>query len=412
MFFNLKLKDYFFLSIFSLLPVTILIGPAISLINILLITLSFLVIFYKKLFFYILNERIIIILCILYSYLIFNTFISIDFESSFLRNFGFIRYIILFIAINFFFLNFENLKFIINFWIFVIFVVLFDVIFEAYNGYNILGFVSENKKRIVSFFKDQQVIGAFINGFVFVIIGFFFRNFDKKAKLQKVLIFSFVLVTLMCLILTGERSNTIKLFLGLIIFFYLNNKITFNYKIFFLFSGLCIFIFIITISGEVRHRYNNDIIIKLSNIEKRNNYIYFQLYKSGFEVFKRYPILGAGNKNYRVEACKESDDEDKKILCITHPHQIYLELLSEHGIIGTLIILIILFYLIFKNLKIILKKNNSIQIGCFSYLIVNFIPILPGGSFFADFNSNFFWINLSLLYASSPNTNVFKRLSN
>jgi O-antigen ligase len=185
MFFNLKLKDYFFLSIFSLLPVTILIGPAISLINILLITLSFLVIFYKKLFFYILNERIIIILCILYSYLIFNTFISIDFESSFLRNFGFIRYIILFIAINFFFLNFENLKFIINFWIFVIFVVLFDVIFEAYNGYNILGFVSENKKRIVSFFKDQQVIGAFINGFVFVIIGFFSEILIKKQNFKK-----------------------------------------------------------------------------------------------------------------------------------------------------------------------------------------------------------------------------------
>ena len=57
-----------------------------------------------------------------------------------------------------------------------------------------------------------------------------------------------------------------------------------------------------------------------------------------------------------------------------------------------------------------IKQENLIQIGCFSFLIINFIPILPGGSFFADFNSNFFWLNLSFYYACNNETNIFKKL--
>ena len=38
--------------------------------------------------------------------------------------------------------------------------------------------------------------------------------------------------------------------------------------------------------------------------DKREKYIegnlYFKLYKSGYAVFKDYPIFGVGNKNYRV----------------------------------------------------------------------------------------------------------------
>ena len=68
------------------------------------------------------------------------------------------------------------------------------------------------------------------------------------------------------------------------------------------------------------------------------NNIYFQLYDSAFEVFKNNKLLGVGNKNYRVETCKETNI-DEKYICTTHPHQIYFEFLSEHGLIGTFIIL-------------------------------------------------------------------------
>ena len=52
-------------------------------------------------------------------------------------------------------------------------------------------------------------------------------------------------------------------------------------------------------------------------------------------------------------------------------------------------------------------SKNYIQIGCFIYLVINFIPLLPSGSFFADFKSTMFWLNLSIMYSVSKDTNIF-----
>ena len=55
---------------------------------------------------------------------------------------------------------------------------------------------------------------------------------------------------------------------------------------------------------------------------------------------------------------------NKEYHCLTHPHQVYIEMLSEHGIIGTLIILSIIFYLIFRIIRKIIDSTNYIQTGC------------------------------------------------
>ena len=136
--------------------------------------------------------------------------------------------------------------------------------------------------------------------------------------------------------------------------------------------------------------------------------IYIKLYKSGLNVFKNYPFFGVGNKNYRIESCKDKKDIIKyDYQCTTHPHQTYIEFLAEHGIVGTLILLSIFFYLIFKNLKIIILSKNYIQLGCFINLLINFTPLLPSGSFFSDFNITLFFINFSLMYALNKKTNIF-----
>ena len=56
--------------------------------------------------------------------------------------------------------------------------------------------------------------------------------------------------------------------------------------------------------------------------------------------------------------------------CVTHPHQIYFEFLSEHGLIGTAILLVIFFNLIFRKLKIIIlskKLYSNRMFYIFSY---------------------------------------------
>jgi len=110
--------------------------------------------------------------------------------------------------------------------------------------------------------------------------------------------------------------------------------------------------------------------------------------------------------NSNIEGAKSF--HDGSYICSTHPHQIYIEFLSEHGLLGSLILLSIILFSIFRNFKIMISSKNLIQIGSFSYLLSTFLPLLPSGSFFSDFNATLFWLNFSIFYASNSKSNIFK----
>ena len=85
-----KRFEVIYLILISVLPLSIVLGPSISLLNILLIIILFLINFKldeikkeKKFLLYLLG--------ILYVYLIFNSFISIDYKEGIFRNLGFLR---------------------------------------------------------------------------------------------------------------------------------------------------------------------------------------------------------------------------------------------------------------------------------------------------------------------------------
>ena len=398
-------KIYLFL--FSLIPISIIIGSSVSLINILIILVVFLIFTVKSIEKEIFKNSALIFLILLYIYLIFNSFIAIDFETSATRNFGFIRFILLFIVFNYFFNSSNKANNIFSFWFLIIIIVVFDSFIEFSFGRNILGYGELYGDRIVSFFKDEPVVGAYINAFMFILIGYFFDKFIEKDLRFKFLLIFIIFILFLAVLITGERSNGIKAALGLILFFILNKRLNFKFKIITLLSVITIFLFAVVNSSFLKNRYYTSFIYHFSDSEKLSSFLkqqyYFKLYRSGITIFKDYPFLGVGNKNYRVASIKYENIEVKS----THPHQVYFEFLSEHGALGTIILLSIIFALMFKNLKIIILSRNSIQLGCLIYLIINFVPILPSGSFFTDFNSTFFWLNLSIMYACNAKTNIF-----
>ena len=403
-----------YLFLISILPISIVVGPSISLLNIFLIIMLFLInlkfdeIKIEKRFLYYL-------LLILYIYLIFNSFISIDYKEGIYRNLGFLRFIILFIAINLFFKISKNQFIFLNFWSLIILIVVFDSFIEFSFGKNLLGYGDGlYVDRIVSFFKDEPIVGAYLLGFNFIIVGYFFEKFYKQNLKLKLALFLILFILVGCILVTGERSNGIKAIIGLMIFLFLNNKISTKIKISIFLFSLVFTGLIISNSNYLKVRYGQQLFTQLFDNNQRDQFIqnnlYLKLYKSGLAVFKDNPIFGVGNKNYRVITTKNIETKiNEDYILNTHPHQIYIELLSEHGLVGTIILLSIFFYLIFKNLKIIIISRNSIQLGCFTYLIINFLPILPSGSFFNDFSSTLFWINLSIMYACNKKTNIFNK---
>ena len=198
------------------------------------------------------------------------------------------------------------------------------------------------------------------------------------------------------------------IFISIIDYLKLKNKILLSLSI------LIIFLLTINFSNYVKYRYVGQFLDQIKTKEERDqfleNSLYIKLYKSGIYVFKNNPWLGVGNKNYRVETCDTKKNSiHKEYHCLTHPHQIYIEMLSEHGIIGTVIILSIIFYLMFRIIRKIIDSKNYIQAGCLVYLLINFVPLLPSGSFFNNFNFTLFMINFSLMYAVNKETNIFSK---
>jgi len=412
---NIDKKEIILFYLFSLIPLSIITGPSISLINIILLNIFFLWYYFKFKNFSFTSNKALKIIFVLYIYLIFNSLISIDPSEGIKRNLGFLRYIILFILLNFYFFYLKQRDF-LNIWFLFISIFIIDVYIEFFNGSNILGWgakeidgvIQPHAERIVSFFKDEPIAGSFMSGFIFLIFGYRL----KKFKDNKIIAFIFLGITFFAIFLTGERSNAIKVLIGIIIFLSVVDFIKFRTKILtFSIFLICLF-FVFNNSQYLKTRYFNQFINQIDNKEKfvkfTNQNLYFKIYNSGFEVFKNHPIFGVGNKNYRVVTC----DNDKKLnnpnyICQTHPHQIYVEFLAEHGLIGTIILLVIIYLLIYNVFFNALNSKNYIQLGCCVYIIVNFVPLLPSGSFFSDFNSNLFWINISLMYAISDKTNIF-----
>tara|TARA_A100001011_G_C14260319_1_gene822098 strand:- start:337 stop:1596 length:1260 start_codon:yes stop_codon:yes gene_type:complete len=413
-----KFTFNYFLVLFSLIPVTFLIGSAVSVFNIFLIDLSFVIFVILKKDFTFLKSKPIIYLFALYVYLVFNSFISLEFSEGLARNFGFIRMIILFAAFNYFLRDKIFFGKMIKFWFAVITIVLVDVYIENFSGQNILGytgklgFIGETNSRIVSFFKDEQIVGTFINGFYLILIGFLFNEYKDRSLLFG---FTIALLFLLTIILTGERSTSIKAFLGLGLFLFFLKEIDLKKKIaFFLLINILVFTVIMS-NSFLKMRFINQITsaINLSNLAEKNDptsrlgskyTVYYELYRSGLQVFKNNKVFGVGNKNYRVEACKEGI---RFYYCSTHPHQIYFELLSEHGIIGSFIIIFILFKLFFSKIINTFKSSNYLKSGSLIYMTLIFTPLLPSGAFFNNFLLTIFIINLSIFYALDKDLNIF-----
>ena len=232
-----KFINNYFLFLFSFIPISLILGSSVSLLNILLIDISFLfLLFYlRDLSFF--KSRPVQFLLIFYIYLLFNSLISIDQSIGISRNLGFIRIIILFVAINYFFKNEKFLKKVLFVWSVIIIIVLIDVCLESFTGENILGYGYSYGRRVVSFFKDEPIVGGYINAYYLVIIGFLHFKFGEK---NKNIIFVLSLFILFSIFFTGERSNSIKALLGMLLFYTFFKEYQIKHKFYLTISSLLI----------------------------------------------------------------------------------------------------------------------------------------------------------------------------
>ena len=345
------------------------------------------------------------IFVIFYIYLIFNSFISNNIESSLVRTTGYIKYFIFVLVYLDFFKIYKKYLKVGIVWILIIVLLNFDIIYQSIFGKDIFGYDTRNYARNSGFFFDELIAGGYLLGLSF--LSFSLINYNNRIKFS----YLFILLCLLACILSGERSNTIKF---LIIFFLfsllilnINPKNIKKYLLIFIISIISISSIVYYKSEQLKIRYFETISFSSNNnlslVDQYLTSAYGAHTLSAYFVFKENYLLGVGNKNFRFE-CNYVEDKVRKVQteidqsninlpsgCSTHPHQIYNELFSEHGIVGTILLITLILILIINRLK---NRNLSkLNIVSLLYLIVVFIPILPAGSFFTTFNSTLFWIN-------------------
>ena len=108
-------------------------------------------------------------------------------------------------------------------------------------------------------------------------------------------------------------------------------------------------------------------------------------------MFQDKPLIGQGPRMFRLLCDKESYyvKVQSKQSCSTHPHNTYVQLLAEIGILGTVLFSLIFFHVAFlflKNfiLKISLQKStlSNYQIIICSSVFLVVWPFVPNGNFF------------------------------
>ena len=383
----------FIILIYSIIPITIVAGSFLFELNLFVIILTLIYYLYKEKRFLeeITNNNFFQIFIILWLYLLLNILISADFSLSIIRNFFFIKFLFVIISFKFFLNDKYLLNKILLTWTVILSIISFDVIFEFIMGHNLVGFTSPMpNERVVSFFKDELIVGGYILAFYFPIIGF--QLYKKKIFIA----FLLGLLFTVAILLSGERSSFFKLLLALFLFilFVLKNN---KYKIF-LFLLLTSLITTMLFNDRIKWRYY-ETIKRYSTVDIKNLYEttlntkYINQSLLTYEILKDNKLFGVGNKNYFNSCIKL--EKNLAIKCYTHPHQIYYEFLSEHGIIGSMIIIISLFMLLYKKNNLLTKSNTNLLFIFKIYCIISLIPLIPTGSFFSSYNMALFWINFS-----------------
>lgn len=398
---NIKsfLNDYSYL-IIGLLPLIILFRSASLNLYIFFICIMFIFFFSEKRIFKNYNNYIwIYIFIIFWIYIVVNSYLTENNFRSLQSAISQIRFLILALAIGFFFqFNVKALNKLILTIGLIIFFVSIDTIYQYFFGHDIFGIepsYDTNPYRLSGPFGKELIVGGYISFLSAPVISYCFLNLNKSFNLKNFYFIIFILTTFFAVLLSGERMSLLFYCCNIFfLLFFIDKK-----KIILISSLLIITLFsMYTLNQNVKSRINN-FIFDLKNFENSNH---ARLFSSAYNIWKDSKISGVGLKNYRI-ICDESQIDkltDKQTLCSTHPHNIYLEFLSETGLIG-----LILFSIFIINFLIFIKKHfkkldnirKSIFIGSLSVVLFYIWPVKSNGSFFSTFSATLFWFNIGLI---------------
>ena len=402
------------------------------------ICLFFLVIFYTKKF-KIKFKSYEIILLIFLVYIFIQTLYLKNFEALprvlFISIFSYIFFSSKYLNLSYYKEN--NLNF-----IFYIFFIILSLFFIYYFFFQ---FELNSIQRFSAFFGDEKILGSYLSKFFLLIISFYLiiknKNFTNKF------LYIYILFCLIFIIFSVERMALIMFIFNLVTYFFIKKKYTHTFLCIVAFFSIIFSIYSFvpeaknhfirfvadtgilknlsyshSTSGIRNQKYldfpeiyllsvEDDEFPKKLNVTKKRlddrkdnvnqeQIIYFfdnfhgSVILNSFTYLKNNYLYGIGIKNFR-KVCKSKilklNEVDYILHCSTHPHNIYVEILVETGVIGLtlfLLFLIIFLYNVFQKFDF----RSNLHCALISLLFTIIFPLQSTGSFFSSRYLFFYFI--------------------
>lgn len=149
---------------------------------------------------------------------------------------------------------------------------------------------------------------------------------------------------------------------------------------------------------QIRDRHLSTV----TQIAKAGDSIYGQAMLAGVEVFKDNPVFGVGLKNFQSECPKAVEDPVvKERACkLIHPHQMWIHIGAEAGLIGILAFLV-LFYFALGPAVMAWRtwQVEPLLAGAAVSVLLRLWPLSTSGNFFSNWREAIFWLMLGIATA-------------
>ncbi len=291
--------------------------------------------------------------------------------------------------------------------------VLIDSYFQLFFGNNLLGFTYA-KHRLTGIFGEERVLGSYLSRCLPFLVALIIINVKNTIKVE-FLIFILIFTSLPIIIFSGERTALFYFILFMILFFLLITNSS-KLKLYIFFTSILSFFLVFLLSDSARDRMINFTTYQLNiknELDSGGIRVFSVqhevIYSTSLKIFRDNYVFGIGPKLFR-EVCKK----DKYITlskldasingCQTHPHNTYIQLLTETGVVGTIPLL----FLLLNNLNTLIKQYffrvdcskihlNNYRILLFISTLITLWPFVPNGNFFNNWLSIIYFLPIGFI---------------
>ena len=389
--YNYKEISYTNLIIALVIPFLIL-GPFFPDLIVSLSSIFFLFYLYKnKLFNYFIQKPLIIFFifcayCILVSIFVAKN-ILLSFESSlFYFRIGIFACLIWYLI--------EQGKKILSYFYYTLLIcfsfLAFDGYFQFFFGFNIIG-LPVISDRISSFFGDELIVGSYLSRLFPLLFALFLLK-KKSSKFEVYYIGVLFILIDVLIYIAGERASFFFLNLSTLFIIFFIKK----YQTFRLLTFISSLVLIAGLTFAYDKFYNRMIFDTakgmgfLEESQKKNIFTesHESLINTAYNMFLDKPIFGHGPKMFRV-ICKDEKYAIGIKSCDNHPHNFYIQLLAETGIIGFSFLFSAFAYVLYcayRQFKsIVLRQKRYLtdyQVCLLAGILITVWPFATNGNFF------------------------------